>query len=60
MVSETLEGLVPEVRHRIYELLRPGVRFRPDWSLEITGIFAQVEEEAETGSSDRKPSPLSV
>ena len=27
---------------------------------EITGIFAQVEEEAETGSSDRKRSPLSV
>ena len=30
MVSETLEGLVPEERHRIYKLLRRGVRFRPD------------------------------
>ncbi|MDQ3590195.1 MAG: hypothetical protein M3392_08145 [Actinomycetota bacterium] len=60
MVSETLEDLVPEERHRIYKLLRLGVRFRPDWPLEITGIFAQVEEEAETGSSYSKPSPLSV
>ena len=60
MVSETLEDLVPEERHRSYKLLRLGVRFRPDWPLEITGIFAQVEEEAETGSSDRKRSPLSV
>jgi site-specific DNA recombinase len=60
MVSETLEDLVPEERHRIYKLLRLGVRFRPDWPLEITGIFAEVEEEAERGSSDRKPSPLSV
>ena len=60
MVSETLEDLAPEERHRIYKLLRLGVRFRPDWPLEITGIFAQVGEEAETGSSDRKPSPLSV
>jgi hypothetical protein len=60
MPSETLEDLAPEERHRIYKLLRLGVRFRPDWPLEITGVFAQVEEEAETGSSDRKPSPLSV
>ena len=27
---------------RIYKLLRLGVRFRLDWPLEITGIFAQV------------------
>jgi hypothetical protein len=60
LVSESLEDLVPEERHRIYKLLRLSVRFRPDWPLESTGIFAQVEEEAETGSSDRKPSPLSV
>ena len=60
MVSETLEDFVPEERHRIYKLLRLGFRFRPDWSREIMGIFAQVEEEAETDSSDRKPSPLSV
>ena len=59
MVSETLEYLAPEERHRIYMLLRLGVRFRPDWPLEITGVFAQVEE-AETGSSDSKLSPLSV
>jgi hypothetical protein len=60
MVSETLEDLAPEARHRIYKLLRLSVRFRPDWPLEITGVFAQVEEEAETGSSDSKLSPLSV
>ncbi len=60
MVSEALEDLVSEERHRIYKLLRLGVRFRPDWPLRITGIFAQVGEEAERGSSDRKPSPLSV
>src|SRR5918995_2325292 len=53
MVSETLEDLAPEERHRIYKLLRLGVRFQPDWPLEITGIFAEVREEAETSSSDR-------
>jgi hypothetical protein len=60
MVSETLEDLGPEERYRNYKLLRHGVRFRPDWPPEITGVFAQVEEEAERGSSDSKPSPLSV
>src|ERR687890_513852 len=60
MVSETLETLASEERHRIYKLLRLGVRFRPDWPLEITGIFAQVAEEAEMGSSDSKLSSLSV
>ena len=60
MISETLEDLAPEERHRIYKLLRLGVRFRPDWPLEITGVFAQAAEEAEAGSSDRKLSPLSV
>jgi hypothetical protein len=62
MIVETLENLAPEERHRIYKLFRLGVRFRPDWPLEITGVFAQVgeEAEAETGSSDRKPTPLSV
>ncbi len=42
MVRETLEHLAPEGRHRIYKLLRLGVRFRPDWPLEITGVFAHV------------------
>ena len=60
VVSESLGDLTPEERHRIYKLLRLGVRFRADWPLEITGVFAQVEEEAETGSSDSKLSPLSV
>ncbi len=31
MVSETLEDLAPEERHRIRKLLRLGVRYRPDW-----------------------------
>jgi len=60
MVREVLEDLAPEERYRIYKLLRLGVRFRPDWPLEITGVFAEVGEEAETGLSDSKPSPLSV
>ena len=60
MVSETLEDLAPEERHHIYKLLRLGVRFRPDWHLEITGVFAEVGEVGEMGSSDRKLSPLSV
>jgi recombinase len=60
MVSETLEDLAPEERHRIYKLLRLGVRFRPDWPLEITGVFAQVREVAEKGSSSCKLTPLSV
>jgi hypothetical protein len=48
MVREALENLTPEERHRIYKLLRLGVRFRPDWPLEITGVFAEVREEAES------------
>jgi site-specific DNA recombinase len=60
MVSEILEDLAPEERHRIYKLLRLGVHFRPDWPLEITGVFAQVREETEMGSSDSKLRPLSV
>src|SRR5215203_5789505 len=60
MVREVLEDLAPEERYRIYKLLRLGVRFRPDWPLEITGVFAEVGEEAETGLSYSKPSLLSV
>ena len=60
MVGEALEDLAPEERHRIYKLLRLGVRFRPEWPLEITGVFAQVGEEAEMGSSDSKLTLLSV
>ena len=56
MVGETLEDLAPEEHHRIYKLLRLGVRFRPDWPLEITGVFAEVGEVGEMGSSNRKPS----
>ena len=41
-------------------VLRLGVRYRLDWPLEITGVFAQVAEEAEMGSSDSKLSPESV
>jgi site-specific DNA recombinase len=46
-VKETLEDLEPEERHRIYKLLQLDVRFRPGWPLEISGIFAEVAEEAE-------------
>ncbi len=60
MVSESLEDLAPEERHRIYKLLRLGVRYRPDWPLEITDVFARVAEEAGTSSSDSKLTPLSV
>ena len=60
MVRETLEDLAPEERHRIYKLLRLGVRFRPDWPLEITGVFAEVGEEAESDLSSCKPSLLGV
>jgi hypothetical protein len=52
--------LTPEERHRIYMLLRLGVRYCPDWPLEITDAFAEVREAAQKGSPDRKPSPLSV
>jgi hypothetical protein len=59
-VGEALEGLSPEERHRVYKLLRLEVRFRPIWPLEISGIFAEVAEEGETGLSYRNPSPRSV
>ena len=59
-VWEALENLSPEERHRGYKLLRLDVRFRPDWPLEISGILAEVAEEAEAGLSYRNPSPRSV
>jgi hypothetical protein len=61
IVGEALEDLAPEERYQIYKLLRLGVRFRPDWPLEITGVFSEVGEELE--SSDLSPcklTPLSV
>jgi hypothetical protein len=59
-VEDTLEDLSPEERHRVYKLLRLDVRFRAGWPLEISGIFAEVAEERETGLSNRNPSPRSV
>ena len=59
-VGEALEDLSSEERPRVYKLLRLDVRFRPDWPLEISGIFAEVAEEGETGLSHRNPSPRSV
>jgi hypothetical protein len=59
-VGESLEDLSPEERHRVYEMLRLEVRFRLDWPLEISGIFAEVAEEDETALSYRNPSPRSV
>ena len=59
-IRDTLDNLVPEERHRVYKLLRLDVRFRPDWPLEISGVFAEVAEEAEMGLSSCKPSPLGV
>jgi hypothetical protein len=55
-VKETLEDLEPEERHRIYKLLKLSVRFRPDWPLEVSGIFAEVAEEAEHDLSNCKRS----
>jgi hypothetical protein len=49
-----LDDLAPEERHRVYKLLRLNARARPDWPLEITGIFAEVAEEAEMGLSSCK------
>ena len=60
MIGEGLEDLLPEERHHAYMLLRLGVRFRPEWPLEITGVFANATEEAETGLPNSKFSPLSV
>ena len=53
-VKETLEDLEPEECHRIYKLLRLSVRFRPDWPLEVSGIFAEVAEDAEHDLSNCK------
>jgi len=59
-VEEALEKLSPEEGHRVYKLLRLGVRSRPDWPPEIPGIFAEVAGEGEASSSYRNPSPRSV
>ena len=56
MVREALEDLAPDERYRIHKLLRLGVHFRPDWHLEITGVFSEVGDEA--ASSDLSPCKL--
>ena len=53
-IRVSLDDLAPEERHRVYKLLRLNARARPDWPLEITGIFAEVAEEAEMGLSSCK------
>lgn len=58
IVREALEDLAPEKRYRIYKLLRLDVLFRPDWPLEITGVFSEVGEELE--SSDLSPCKLTA
>ena len=60
MVKEGLEDLTAEERHRIYKLLRLNVHARPNWPLEITGVFAEVAEEAEMSLSSCKLSSLGV
>jgi hypothetical protein len=60
MVKETPEDLEPEVRQRIYKLPRLGIRFSPDWLLEIQGIFAEVQKNPRNSLSSCKPSPLGV
>lgn len=60
MVREDLGDLAPEERHRVYKLFRLGVRFRPAWPLEITGVFTEVREEAESDFSSCKPSLVGV
>ncbi len=49
IAKETLGNLAPEERHQIYKLLRLNVYSRPDKPLEINGIFANLEGEAEVG-----------
>jgi hypothetical protein len=53
-VKEALEDLEPEERHQVYKLLRLSARGRPDWPLEVSGIFAEVAEEAEDDLSNCK------
>jgi DNA repair exonuclease SbcCD ATPase subunit len=57
MAEEALETLTPEERHRVYQLLRLNVYVRPDWPLEIQGVFANTVDEAEAALSSCKPSP---
>jgi site-specific DNA recombinase len=39
VASEALKSLTPEERHRVYMMLRLGVRVTPDGTLEISGAF---------------------
>jgi hypothetical protein len=39
VASEALKSLTPEERHRVYKMLRLGVRVTPDGTLEISGAF---------------------
>jgi hypothetical protein len=47
MIKESLKDIEPEVRQRIYKLLRLGVRFSPDLPSEVQGIFAEVQKNPE-------------
>jgi hypothetical protein len=41
---EALENLVPEVRHRVYKMLRLTVLAYPDARLEVSGVLGTAQE----------------
>ncbi len=60
MVNEALGDLASEERHYFYNLLRLNVYARSSEPLVIAGVFMDLQGEAESGSSSRKLSLLSV
>ncbi len=59
-MTAAVEDLAAEERHRIYKLLRLNVHARANWPLQITGVFAEVAEEAEMSLASCKLSSLGV
>ena len=56
MVPEALDALVPEKRHRVYNLLKLKVNLSTDRGLEVSEALGDVGEICETETLSRSPS----
>ena len=58
IVSEALDALVPEERHRVYNLLKLSVNLSTDRALEVSGSLGDVSKICETETISRSLSTV--
>jgi hypothetical protein len=56
IVHEALDALVPEERHRVYNLLKLSVNLSTDRALEVSGSLIEVSEICKTETISRSSS----